>query len=1282
MTSPRDLLHAGLDRIRQVAPWSVALSAAISFAATSRLQTGLFDGSRDLTHFDDRAIGIAVFEALDVSGYARNYILLNFFLLATFLLVFPLTALVHGYIKKRIKSELIKKESMGILVLSEFSVALTLLSLFIPDDALRDLGKVPDLLFVLIALLFVGIFAKIFVRRRRNPSRVWTTIADSILADDSLLIAGLLLPFPLLFSYWVVFKHPLSFSNYPAPVAVLGYLAILSLGFFLQGLVVYVRFLKRNEDVSVASQKIRTFHARCIAAGIPLLLIPISAPLANELQYNLPTLSPRKLSAILIALLGIASVLVYKGCRADTLANRTPFLIHSVYLPIVLATHAFFKLHRQIIYTGELDYFHLGENTLPTQQLFLFGKVPLIDLRLSHTFSDMFFQTLYTWINGYHGMDMMVWARWMPPVFFMILLYFFLSRMTSPLFALLVTSLTPITGLVKEYYTFVFVPALLLCHALKQPGYLRFLGVWISSALLFFWRVDFGLIGLVALGLVLTAFGLRASLRHLKIMVVPLVWVAGASALLLGCLAWLSDRPVIDTLHFLFRTYSYRLITRTRPTVIDNYTISAIFQYYLFPAISWIYLAYLGVQRVIRNDRLPPYKYMLAFLAAFSLIISTRSLERHSLIEGFNPYLFVLLWALLPYMVATTRWLARYGRLWFLAILLFNTLFLLPPLGLREYIKMFHVVKQGHLFEFNPWHANARRFFFREDRHRGIVEFLTTHLKGDETFFDFSNAPLLYVLTNKEFPTYVIPNLAQTAEIVQARVLEELRTFHEQDRLPFVVFKQGKFFWDNTDDVPNEVRCYRIAEFIYRHYVPLVEIDGFQVWQQKERAPVDIYHRCQRYDLRFRTHFTSHHMEKSDAETADRVVFQAGESDPYVFKLLDLKGVPWLKQGEHWAFRFRYESSMSDQLQVFFQKNREEFSEASSVWSFLRETEPGEYRERFIPLEYEEETLRLTDIRFDPPASSRFGLEFAELLRCDDVIHPLYPEQVIQKFPLRKLPYVWGTHDPLDASHQTEIIQELREGPIALGPDENLVLPLLAEIDKSKGTYLHIRLHPRRADARFFAVDEDAQIAVVYGEFFESWIGMHIVPYRLSDLEEFYPLGLRDGSRTGELRVDRRWGRMVYTAGPRGSEVKRFLRLDHLPDLDHDREWYLKLNYRSWVNTQVRIGFEFDAQGFGEEEGGMIALRETARHERAREILVPILLPATASRVTDIRLELPRGSVVEIEEAQIRGGRLDAIDYLIRLSTQWKWMHEPIEEITVRSSRPVVIEKVILRQGD
>ncbi|MCP4654299.1 MAG: hypothetical protein GY856_02650 [bacterium] len=1291
MISPRDLLQAGLDRIRQVppegdkwgtAPWAVALSAAISLAATSRLLVGLFDGTRDLTHFHDRAIGIAVLEALDVSGYAHNYILLNFLLVATFLLVFPLTALVHGYIKKRIDSELIRKENKGILILSEFSIALTVLSLIIPDHVLRNLGKVPFALFFLIALLFVLIFAKIFVnRRRRRTPHAWPDVAAAVLSDDSLLIAGLLLPFPLLFTYWVVFGRPLSFSNYSAPVLVLGYLAILSLGLALHGLVVYVRILGKDGGDPAAPQKIRNFHARCIATGIPLMLIPISAPLANELQYRLPNCPPRLPATIFIAILIIAGVLVFKGCRPQSPANRTPLLIHAVYLPIFLATNTLFKAHRQVLFIGDLDYFHLGETTLPTQQLFNFGSIPLIDIRLTHTFSDMFYQTLYTWVNGYHGMDMLLWARWMPVVLVIVLTYFFLSRMTSPLFALLVTSLMPILGVVKEYYTFLFVPALFLYYALKQPGYGRFLGVWISSALLFFWRVDFGLTGLVALVLVLTAFGSRASFRHLKVMVVPLVWVAGASALLLGCLVWLSDRPVVETLLFLFRTYSYRLITRTRPTVIDEYGIAAIFQYYLLPAVSWIYLGYLGVRRVLKNERFSPYKYMLAFLAAFSLIISTRSLERHSLIEGFNPYLFVFLWALLPFMVAKSRWLEKFGRRWFLAVLLLSTMFLLQPLGLGAYLKMFHVAKQDHLFEFHQWDTDSKRVFFHEERHRGIVDFLTTHLQGNETFFDFSNAPLLYVLTNKEFPTYVIPNLNQTAETVQNRVIEELSTFHEQGRLPYVVFKQGRYFWDTTDDVPNEIRCYRIAEFVYRHYVPLVAIDGYEVWLQRGREAVDLYRRCERWDLRFRTNFASHNMVKSDTETVERVVFQAGESDPYVLKLLDLNAVPRLKQGEHWAFRFRYESSTSGRMQMFLQKNREDFSEAGSIWPPLQETEPGEMRERFIPLEFEEETMRLTDIRFDPPASSRFGLEGAEILRCEDSIRPLYPEQVVQNFPLRKLPYVWGAYDPLDASHQTEILEELNEEPIALEPGEDLVLALPAEIDKSLGNYLHLRLHPRRAGAPYFAVDEDATVALGYGGLFQSWIEMNIVPYRLSDLEERYPLELRNGYRADSLRVDRRWGRMVLSAGARSGDVERFLQLDHLPDLDHDREWYLKLNYRSWVDTAVGVGFEFDGRGFAE-EGGVIELRETARHETAREILVPIVLPATASRLTDVRIELPKDSIVEIEEAWIRGGTLGSLDYLIRLSTQWKWMHEPIEELTLRSSRPVVIERVVLRKGD
>ena len=270
-----------------------------------------------------------------------------------------------------------------------------------------------------------------------------------------------------------------------------------------------------------------------------------------------------------------------------------------------------------------------------------FGSVPLMDLYLTHTFSDLFYPALYTMVNGYHGIDMLIWNNWMPEVVSVLVIYFFLARVVLPVFALLVTAALPVLGLVPTYYALALLPALFLNAARNRPGWGSWLGVWASGFLLFLWRIDFGLFGLVSLSLVVIFDAMGG--RDIAWKKVLGAWSAVAGVLLffLGGLALLSQQPMLETLDFFLHNQSLRFITTTRSQIITELNVLAVFQYYLLPAAALVYILNYALASVFRQN-MTAMASMLSYVAFFSLAISVRSLERHSLVEHYNPYLFVV----------------------------------------------------------------------------------------------------------------------------------------------------------------------------------------------------------------------------------------------------------------------------------------------------------------------------------------------------------------------------------------------------------------------------------------------------------------------------------------------------------------------------------------------------------------------------------------------------------------------------------------------------------------
>ncbi len=1244
--------------------WPIPLAVAVTLALLAEPLRGLFDGVSELLHFRDRAIGHTVVEGLDASGYAENYIRLQALLGALAFGAYFLLARLRRWLDAAIPPRQAAAEHRWIARLSEIWIALAVFELFRRDEFLGTLQSLCGH-GVVLALLVLG--ARIWHRRRGGP--------QPLLADPPLLVATLFLPPALIFAFWVLSGRAMSFAGRTVSF---WFLAVVALGAAILALhrLAVRRHLGTGEPPAGA---LRAQGARLAAAGIPLLLIPAAAPLANELQYRFPSFAPETLARLAVVALGLAAVALYGLARRRPPRWPTATLLHNVYYPVFLATCAFFKTHQHRRFLGGLDYFHLGEETVPTQQWFEFGSVPMIDLRLAHTFSDMLYQGLYTLVHGYRGLDMLTWISWMPEVLAVVLLYFVVARVVSPGFAVLAVALTPILGTVSEYFAVTLVPALALRFALARPTWGRFAALWASLLGLALWRVDFGMVGAVALALVLGVYLWQSPGHRWRAVLLGLAVVAAAGVAGFFLFMLWSDRPALASMASLFKSYSYRLITRTRTDIIGEYSPLAVAQYYLLPAVSLVYAVYYGVAKLLHRGYLERYKVMLVFVAVFSLGLSVRSLERHSLIESFNPYYFTFLLAFLPFLLRPTGSAreAHGSRLACLAVLIMNAVLLMPAslYGAGRH-QMVHLMKEGPVFEFHRWQEGAQRVYFHEENHRALVDFLERQLEGDETFFDFTNSPLLYVLANKRFPTYVIPNLVQTAEPIQHQVVADLTDLHDAGLLPYVIFKQGHRFWDQTDGVPNEVRSYRIAEFIYRHYEPLGRFGRYEVWcRSGDRAGEPARSEVAVYELEPVDTVQTHDLE---ADVGDEgVMLDAGAGDPYAFGLFDLSATPPLTSKSHWRLELDYRSTMAGDIQLFFGLDGRPFSSRSTTVGRLqvgsgRLTVP-------IPNPGGE---RLSDIRLDPPPHAAVTVLRGALQGSDGMNLPLKPEDVDQSFDLRRLPWVWGRLDPLEAAGTTPVLAALQAEPAVLDRGAELVLALDPAVDKTLGNYLHLRL--RRAGP---AAGNETTVTVSYGEGRANGFTFEAVAWPEGS-HGAWPLAKTGSPVMSHVESFHLGQRLIFEAKGEDPHVYRVFDLQALRPLAAIEnaaaggELYLRFRYRSSTEGVLQVFFSFDDQPFGEQHIHGLEIVKTTDHGEPAEAAVAIGVPPEASRLSDVRFDIPDGSLFEVVGGEILRRPAGYEDYLVRLSSQWKWMSTPVSQLVLTASGPVEIGEVLLRGGD
>jgi hypothetical protein len=121
-----------------------------------------------------------------------------------------------------------------------------------------------------------------------------------------------------------------------------------------------------------------------------------------------------------------------------------------------------------------------------------------------------------------------------------------------------------------------------------------------------------------------------------------------------------------------------------------------------------------------------------------------------------------------------------------------------------------------------------------------LVVYLNAELKENETFFDFSNTPMLYYYAQRKVPSYFNQSLQnEVTEKIQRINIEQIEGLD----IPIVVFSHyPDNWWDNTDGVPNAIRYPVLAHWIYENYLPDTIVAGYQIWKHKSQLQSESQH--------------------------------------------------------------------------------------------------------------------------------------------------------------------------------------------------------------------------------------------------------------------------------------------------------------------------------------------------------------------------------------------------------------------------------------------------------
>lgn len=791
--------------------WRLCLAISLSSYAVFRVLSLV---NLSLTNFHNRTIGIAVLQGVDASRRSFFYVVI----ILTFILVFSFGFLGFSYLEKIIQKNYGDQANRIEELLFFLSLTSLLLYLLLALNYTLTGARV-YLHSIYLIYFLIGLTVLSSLLKRINP---WKESGDFIE-----LMMSFIFPLPIIFTFFVISKRAFVFNT----LEVIFYLGLWAFFFIAYFLVVKRRIFGFKKWSS------KEIESALFSALIPYSLIPMSIPLANELQFNLSRyfyVSPRLLSLLIIGLLFLVSVVIFslrlvKGGRE---IDQTKVMTNFIF-PLIIATFTLYQNHRQFIESQVFDLFHDGENLITVQQLFSFGKIPFIDLLPTHGLSESFSQIAYALVNGYRPIEPWLWS-WLTIIFSSLLLYFLLKKITTPVLAFLFVLFLPLSllGLRGGYHVIVFLPALLISRLLS-PAQENRKGIFFGLILIFIflWRLDFGLAVLLSFLTIILLLWLRrvgegkrqTGISFFRLMRSFFLTLFIFSLIFLA-ITLMKGQSVAGLFTQIWQFLQYQAPIQSYANLYREYSPLIVLQYVIVPLISIFYLLFFAYKVVIEKEEFDAKKMMLIFVATFSLIMSLRSTQRHSLVSSFRPYLDIFLLILLPFAISKK---SIYEKSIYLALLMV-VISLLWPFPQSDAL-----LANQEPFQLQFWHDHESRLQVDNRQYRELVRFMDQNLDVNQTFFDFSNATFLYIVSDREFIPYVIPNLYHSSELIQTKVLEAFKEQKDQGLAPYVIFKQGSPM-DQVDEVPNEMRSYRVAEFIYQNYYPYRQVGKFEIWRSNE----------------------------------------------------------------------------------------------------------------------------------------------------------------------------------------------------------------------------------------------------------------------------------------------------------------------------------------------------------------------------------------------------------------------------------------------------------------
>ena len=495
---------------------------------------------------------------------------------------------------------------------------------------------------------------------------------------------------------------------------------------------------------------------------------------------------------------------------------------------IALATLSYYEF----AITIPTDQFEIANRANAMMRFFHFGELPFIDYLSSHNLFDHLWPFLYTFVNGYSDNVSFLsysFARHTITALggFVLMYYLFRNWAWAALFLIIF----PFNRALFPMAMALFMPIILSKSYDGFSGkYLKWIPIY--TIFLIMWKMDVGFGNLVAVLVSLAVyfyhFGDSDKFKKLiKTVIIP------ASVLLVLFVVF----GIFKGFPYLFKNISQALgyFSADQAHGLSALTIKPkdkifIMHYFVFPTVVFLIATYLILNfKKIFAER-QRLLIALIYLSIFYFANFQRGLVRHSFLSGSDAFLSS--YVFLIFGLFTSLFVNRkYQWLVFVIVPMFmiHNFRFAEAKGLHSnYNQTADFVKSLPAYQIKNTRYVEDRMLTATKPYSNLKKFFDAELSENQTFIDFTNAPMTYFYTQRKVPSYFNQYLQNT---VTRKLQRQNIASLDLENIPFVLFQNEIPKWgDMTDGVSNKLRYIELTELIYENYHPYDTIDDKEVW--------------------------------------------------------------------------------------------------------------------------------------------------------------------------------------------------------------------------------------------------------------------------------------------------------------------------------------------------------------------------------------------------------------------------------------------------------------------